>query len=100
MAYKRLKIGDLEVEEHLIQYVGFQMAPPPVFFSIVATEEHGKKLENRLKQLEKEKALAFYAADGGHQLSGLCNIRNLTVDVDESKAPVLYRINGGLEILH
>ncbi|MGD0425068.1 MAG: hypothetical protein ABSA92_16685 [Candidatus Bathyarchaeia archaeon] len=49
MISKRLKIGDLEVPEHLIQYVVFSTGSVPVSFSIVATEEDGKKMEERLK---------------------------------------------------
>ena len=72
-------------------------------FEILATEEDGKKIGDRLKELEKDRALAFYAQsvagfDGEvKELSGLCNILNLKVDVDSSKAPVLYRISGQLE---
>jgi hypothetical protein len=103
MISKRLKIGDLEVPEHLIQYVVFSTGSVPVSFSIVATEEDGKKMEERLKQLESQRALAFCAIAQGTELSGRCNILNLKVEADSSEAnltectPVLYRIQGQLE---
>jgi len=94
---KRLKIHDLMVDEHSIEYILFVIGNPAVEFGLIAFDEEGKKLEEKLRSLEKEEALKYLAVnDEGKRMTGFCSIRNLNIEKDESKAPTKYRITGGL----
>jgi hypothetical protein len=94
---KALEIHDLKVEEHCIEYVLFVGGNPAVMFGLIAFDDEGKKLEEKLRILEKETALRFLAmSDYGQRWTGFCDIKNLKIEKDESKAPVRYKFTGGL----
>jgi len=94
---KELKIDDLDVDEAYIVHIFFAIGGPRV--SIVAPEDQGKRIAERLKELESEHALEFVAQDGAKRRTGLCDIRDLKIEEDASKTPILYRITCVLQTI-
>ena len=96
----RVKIGNLDVDRPYIKLVVFSVGDTPVHFELIAPEDAGKNLQNRLKELEKESAIIYEAEEyNGRTLSGLCDIVDLKIEIDTSKAPALYRISGRLKMV-
>jgi hypothetical protein len=102
---RRLELGNLKIPEHFLKYIAISTGTLGVNFQIVAPEEDGKKLENELKRLEKEHAIRYFANEDSAFIGalrsgpGLCDIINLTVEKDESRVPVIYRISGQLRLV-
>jgi len=98
--FLRLKVGNLEVDRPYIKLVLFVLGDTPVHFELIAPEDAGKNLESKLREFEKESAIIYEAEDyKGQEMSGLCDIVDLEVAKDESKAPALYRISGKLKMV-
>jgi len=94
----KLKMDDLEVRENYIHHIAFPLGR--VWFYLIAPEEEGKRLETKLTQLKEQHAIEFSATNSdGESSTGLCNLKQLSIHRDTSKAPVLYRIHGELELI-
>lgn len=79
----------------------FSSGPIGVHFNLVAVEEEGMKLERKLQDLQQKQPVKFIAQGGLRDdvIKGLCKIVNLRTEKDETKVPVIYHIDGSLELV-
>jgi hypothetical protein len=97
-----LTLGDERIEPHyIVPPIIFSVGPIAVHFRLLALEEDDKRLADKLKTLEAAGPIKFHARGGLHDttLDGFCKLVNLSIQSDETQAPVKYRISGSLELV-